>query len=129
MTLKITLVTPPDLFQNNQHSILFLDLSDQDQVKVSNWLSTVPSNEHINIYFYHGEHNVEWLMHALAISKVAYVGLNNITAITDWLAGYILSKPNVYFSTDNDDVAELFSCINNNRVENVIEFLERVFSG
>ena len=129
MTIKITLITPPDIFQNNQDSILFMGLTDIEQDHVSEWLASTDRVGNINIYFYSGEPNVDWLMHALAASTFRYIRLNNTSAITERLAGYILSKPNVYYSTDDNGLAELYSFVNVNRVNNAVDFLERVFSG
>jgi hypothetical protein len=52
---KITLITPPDIFENESYSILFIHLSESDQELVSRWLSNSNIKEHINIYFYSGD--------------------------------------------------------------------------
>jgi hypothetical protein len=43
------------------------------------------------------------------------------------LGSYILSKPNVYYATQNPDLKALMSHINNQYVPDVQTFLERVF--
>ena len=129
MTIKITLITPPDIFQNNQDSILFIGLTDIEQDRVSEWLASTDLSGNINIYFYSGEPNINWLMHSIAVSTFRYIRLNNTSAIIERLAGYILSKPNVYYSTEDAGLAELYSFINVNRVDSAVDFLERVFSG
>ena len=55
MTIKITLITPPDIFQNNQDSILFMGLTDIEQDHVSEWLASTDRVGNINIYFYSRE--------------------------------------------------------------------------
>ena len=127
METKLTLITPPDIYQNNQDSILLIDVTEKEQDEVSSWLGKNPLS--INIYFYQGEPNVPWLFHALSCATYKYINLNNMTAVSSYLAGYTLSKAGVYYSTDDKNVADLFSYINMNRVDNAVAFLERIFGG
>ena len=127
MTAKITLVTPPDIYQNDQESIMFVDLTEADQDLVSKWLGDAELS--VNIYFYQGEPNVPWFLHSLSCATYKYVNLNNMSPVTSYLAGYILSKPGVCYSTNDANVAELYSHINLNKVDDVITFLERSFNG
>jgi hypothetical protein len=124
---KITLITPPDIYQNNQKSVLFIDLNNNEQDLAIEYLKTV--DEGINVYFYSGETNVPWLLHALSCSDYKYINLNNMSAVTGYLAGYILSMPGVCYSTTDINVSMLYSYINVNKVDNVVNFLERVISG
>jgi hypothetical protein len=126
MPAKITLITPPDIFQNDQESILFVDLTTEDQDAVIKYFTNVDYS--INIYFYSGEANVPWLMHALSCSNYRYINLNNMSAITSYLIAYILSKQDVFYSIEDNSVAEIYSHINLNRVNNAIEFLKKVYS-
>lgn len=125
MATKITLITPPDIYQNDQDSILLIDLSEEEQDRVSTWLGNnlLP----LNIYYFQGEPNVPWFLHALSCSTYKYINLNNMSAVSSYLSGYTLSKVGVFYSTDDANVAELFSYINMNRVEDAVAFLERVF--
>lgn len=127
MPTKLTLITPPDIYQNNQDSVLLIDLTEKEQDDFSVWLSNNPVS--INIYFYQGEPNIPWLLHALSCSTYKYINLNNMSAVSSYLAGYTLSKHGVYYSTSDENVAQLFSHINMNRVNDVVEFLERTFGG
>lgn len=127
METKLTLITPPDIYQNNQDSILLIDVTEKEQDEVSSWLGKNPLS--INIYFYQGEPNVPWFLHALSCATHKYINLNNMTAVSSYLAGYTLSKAGVYYSTDDKNVADLFSYINMNRVDNAVAFLERIFGG
>lgn len=127
MATKLTLITPPDIYQNNQDSVLLIDLTEKEQDEVSNWLGQNPLS--INIYFYQGEPNVPWFLHALSCATYKYINLNNMTAVSSYLAGYTLSKAGVYYSTDDKNVSQLFSHINMNLVSNAVEFLERTFGG
>lgn len=127
MAKKITLITPPDIYQNSQDSILLIDLTEKEQDEVSNWLGQNPLS--INIYFYQGETNIPWLMHALSCATYKYINLNNMSAVSSYLSGYIVSKSGVYYNTTDDNVAILYSHINMNRIDNAVEFLERTVSG
>lgn len=128
MPPKITLITPPDIFQNNQDSIMLIDLTDAEQDEVSKWLGTT-SGTNINLYFYQGEENVPWFLHSLAVATHKYINLDNASKVSSYLMGYILSKHGVFYSTRDINISELFSHININRVSNAKVFLERVFSG
>jgi hypothetical protein len=125
MTAKVTLITPPDIYQNDQESVLFIDLTELEQDLVSEWLGK--ANLNINIYFYQGEPNVPWLLHALACSHYKYINLNKPSPTVGHLAGYLLGKAGVCYNVNDTDVAELYSHINLNRVDDVITFLERAF--
>lgn len=127
MTAKVTLITPPDIYQNDQESVLFIDLTDIEQDLVSTWLGKAEVS--LNIYFYQGEPNVPWLLHSLASSEYKYINLNNMSPVITYMAGYILSKPGVCYTTNDATVAELYSHINLNRVGDVIAFLEKAFNG
>lgn len=127
MPAKITLITPPDIFQNDTLSVLFFDLTDTEQDEVSAWLAK--TDIQLNIYFYQGETNVPWVLHALSCADYKYINVNNWSVISSYLAGYILSKNNVYYSTTDTNIAELYSYINNNRVKSAVDFLEQVFGG
>lgn len=127
MENKITLITPPDIYQNDQESILLIDIDEKEQDQVSKWLGKHPLS--VNIYYYQGEPNTPWFLHALACSNYKYINLNNVSAVSSYLAGYTLSKRNVFYSTSDDNVATLYSHINTNRVESAVDFLERTFGG
>jgi len=128
MPAKITLITPPDIFQNDQRSLMFIDLDETDQEQITQLLKD-DTNESFNIYFYSGETNIPWLLHSLSCSDYRLINLNNMSAVTSYLVGYILSKPNTYYITNDANIAELYSHINLGRVNNMNDFFERVLSG
>lgn len=128
MTTKITLITPPDIFQNNQESVMLIDVTEQEQDEITLWLNE-NTTEQFNVYFYQGEQNVPWFLHSLACSAYKYINLANLSPTTSYLVGYVLAKNNVFYYTDNINVSELYSHINMNRVKNITEFLERLISG
>lgn len=123
---KITLITPPDIFENSNTSILFVNLSESDQEIVSRWLSTEDIKEDLNFYVYSGEVNVSWFLYALSRCEYKYIDLNNTNYITQSLSGYMLSKSNVFYKTNDDNIGAVYSYINANRIKEIETFLERL---
>lgn len=129
MTMRLTLITPPDIFQNNQESVMLIDITEKEQDIITQFLGAVDTDEHINVYFYQGELNAPWFLHALACAQHKYINLDNMSAVTAHLASYTLSKSGVYYNTSDTYKRELYSHINVNAVTDITEFLERIFSG
>jgi hypothetical protein len=123
---KITLITPPDIFENSNTSVLFVHLSEPDQDIVSRWLSSQDIKKDLNFYFYSGEPDVPWFLHALNRCEYKYIDLNNINYITQSLSGYMLSKSEVCYKTDDDNISAVYSYINSNRITKIETFLERL---
>lgn len=122
---KITLITPPDIFQNNNESILFMHLTDEEQDSVTEYLGDYLDRD-VNIYLYSGEENIDWIFYALSCSKHKYINIDCVNHITQALSGYILSKNDVYYKTSN--LAEVYSHISTKRVDDIKHFLESIFS-
>jgi hypothetical protein len=128
MSLKITLITPPDIFENDNESIFLINLNEEDQNAATDWLSKYDSEKDLNIYFYQGEINMPWFLHAMAVSTYKYIDIDANRPMTDLLAGYILGKNNVYYKTADQNTAAVYNYINSNRVSNVVTFFERAIS-
>jgi hypothetical protein len=128
MENKITLITPPDFYENGNKSILLMSMSDEEQEAVSQWLGKNNIKQDINIYTYQGESNIEWLLYALGRSDYKYINLDSTDAITNIMASYIVSRPNVFYSSENEDIVKLINYLNNNNVDNIENFLERIFN-
>jgi hypothetical protein len=120
----ITLITPPDIFENENTSILLMNISDQEQEESSHWLATHTVDKPINLYYYQGEPNMGWLFHAIAISKGVYLNCNNDSDVTKWITSYVVGKPNVWYKSDDVNLNNLLSYINQKQVKNITEFLE-----
>lgn len=129
MTIGVTLITPPDIYQNDKSSIMLIDIPFEEQEDVSLWLGNRSENIDINIYFYQGEFNAPWFLHSMACCNHKYINLDHASPMSKNLASYLLSKNNVFYSTSDKNLSELYSHINLNKVSNAIEFLERIFSG
>jgi len=125
---KITLITPPDFFQNDQQSVMLVDLREEEQDAVTKWLLAL-GNININIYYYQGELELPWLLHSYTAADYRYINVANASTITGIMCSYLLSKPNSYYSAHDELVLASLSHINTNRVNDAIDFLERIIDG
>ena len=123
---KITLITPPDIYENSNLSILFVHLTDEEQDAVSRWLSNNDILDDVNIYMYSGETNVTWLLYALSRSDYKYINIDCVNYITQSLSGYILGKNNTYYKTSDENIAAVYSHINSKSITTVEQFLESI---
>ena len=129
MNGKITLITPPDIFENGNKSILLVNLNDIEQDAVSKWLSESTFEQNLNIYFYSGETNIPWFFHAVGCCEHKYINLDGDNYVIKAISGYVLGKNNFSYKTVDENLASVYSYINNNRVTRVEDFLERALSG
>lgn len=123
---KITLITPPDIFENSNISILLAHLTEEEQDEATAWLSNTSFDQDLNIYFYNGEQNVAWFLYALNRSDYKYINIDSSNYITQALSGYALGKSNTYYSTADANLTQVYSHINSKKVTNVKEFLEGI---
>ena len=128
MANKITLVTPPDFYENSNFSILFIGMTDKDQDLASAWLGKNETYPDCNFYYFQGENNMEWLLYALHRSDAIFLNFNVDRAIINIMGSYILSRPNVYYTTEDDNIKALMSYVNNQYLPNITDFLEKVFN-
>lgn len=125
MTIKITLVTPPDIYQNDSDGIFLINLSESEQTAATQWLSEFDTEQDVNIYFYQEEVDVPWFLHSMAVSKYKYIELNANLDIGFMLASYLLSKQNTFYSGTNQSVLAVYNYLNKNQVSGVVDFFER----
>jgi hypothetical protein len=128
MANKITLITPPDIYENSNKSILFVNIDDKDQELASKWLANKELSCNINFYVFSGESNISWLLHASGVSEYSFINLDNLNTIGTAISSYLLGKSKFFYLTENEDLAAVYSHINLNRVSNIEKFLEKVFS-
>lgn len=128
MKAKVTFITPPDIFENLNISILLMNPSDKDQDAASIWLSENLQDININIYYFQGEPEIPWLLHALNVSHCVYFNLDNLPDVSTVMMSYVLGKPNVFYTTTNPHIKSIASYINNQSVESITNFFERVLN-
>ena len=126
---KITLITPPDIFENSNPGILFAHIDDEEQDFISKWLANTDIDQDINFYVYTGETNVSWFLYALNLCEYKYINIDCVNYITQALSGYALSKSNVFYKTQDVNLAGVYSHINSNRIEHIKTFLESILGG
>lgn len=127
MKNKITLITPPDFFENESPGILLIDINSSYQEQMTEFLTNSTYEKDLNIYFYMGENDPKWLLYALSKAKITYVDIDNLTQASKELQSYILGKATVFYSTHNPDLAQTLELINKNRVPDLSYFLENQF--
>jgi hypothetical protein len=125
---NITLITPPDFFENDNFSVLFLGMTESDQDKTSRWLAQCEDTNTLNLYCYQGENNLPWLLYALNRADIKFLNFDSDYPIINFLGSYMLGKPNVYYTTQNTDLKELMSHINNRFVPDVETFLNETLN-
>lgn len=128
MKNKITLITPPDFFENNEFSLLLVGLNDVNQQSMTTYLSNLEFDKNINIYFHMDENEPTWILYSLGKSSFCFMDLDNTKSAAATLSAYILSKPNTYYSTTNEYLATQVKVINSNRVPDFDFFLQEILS-
>lgn len=126
MTGKITLITPPDIFENSNPSVLFVHITDEEQDVISRWLGSADFKTDINFYVYSGEPNAMWFLYAMNRCEHKYINIDCVNYITQALSGYALSKSGTFYKTQDENLAAVYSHINSNRVNQVEQFLESI---
>lgn len=129
MNGKITLITPPDFFENLNTSILFCNIDEQQQERISKWFNLSNLNQDLNFYVYTDETDLAWIFNAFNLCNFKYMNLDNANTITKNLASYWLAKNNTYYNITDDNIAAMYSMVNNNRISNIETFLERILIG
>jgi hypothetical protein len=125
---KITLVTPPDYFENSNISILLVGFSQKDQEDTSVWLKDNDVTPDINFYYYQGEDTIEWLLYALARADYTYINCENDSPIIQKLLTYMVSRPNVFWNSQSEDTVKILTCLSNKQVNTIEDFLKGIFS-
>lgn len=126
---KITLITPPDFYENANQSVLFFHTSEQEQDTISKWLKQITFSDDLNLYVYTDETNLPWIFYAFSRCEYKYINFDNMNSITQALGGYLVSRNDVFYHTSDENLASIYSHINCNRVSNVEDFLERILIG
>ena len=123
--MKITLITPPDIFENSNPSIGFFNISDLEQTQASEWFALKEQQLHLNLYFYQSETDINWFFYAVNASEYIFLNVDNLKGISTHMVSYMLSMPNVFYNCSDINLSELYGHINQNRI-NIKDFLERV---
>lgn len=126
MNGKITLITPPDFYENSNTSILFINITEQEQDTVSQWLGSSGLQQDLNLYVYDEDTNVSWFLYAASRCEYKYINLDHTNYITQALSGHILGKNGVYYLTSDVNLGAVLGHINTNKVDSIDIFLESI---
>lgn len=126
MNNKFTFITPPDVYENFNMSILFVHTDDNDKEKIIKWLSNSTFDQNINIYLFDKEIDIQWLFHYSSISKFKYINIDKTTIITHPLTSYLIGKYDFCYNTTDINLSQVFGHLSNNKVNQIEKFLERV---
>lgn len=128
MSNKITLITPPDFFENSNPGIMLIGFDDAQQDQTSQWLGENDFKSDINLYYYQGEDTIEWLLYALAKANCVLVNADCTYPSVQRLLSYMLGRSNVWYTTQDTELRQLFNHINGHYVNSVTEFFESIFN-
>lgn len=124
---KITLITPPDFFENESFSVIFINLKETDQDVVSKWLAENPIDIDLNIYFYSSEIDISWLLFAISRSNYRFIDLDSLNTNTETISSYLLGKTNTFYKCSDINKSSVLSYINQNKISDIEKFLKKVF--
>lgn len=113
---EITLITPPDVLNNDAYSILVICPTDDKKQSINNILST--ANIHLNLYFYENEFdNVEWLINLIKKVDIAIIDVDNCNTSVQTFLSHFIAQPNTFYLTNNSIM--LYNLISKNRIYNL----------
>ena len=116
----INLITPPDKLFNNNTSILLVNPSDYLKEDINTCLKNIKQD--LNLYLYE-ESDITWLLDVINSVDYILLDINNVQD-NHWVIGYILSKQNCFYLTNDRELS--YNNVNRNRVYDAKQFLEGV---
>lgn len=111
---EVTVITPPDFIANDNLKIVLIYPGVEVRKSINQILKT--ATQDIDLYLYEDANNqdIDWLLQRVLTSDVVILDLDNCSSIVKNLAGYLISRKNVFYLT-NDEVTPYYM-ISNNRV-------------
>lgn len=128
---KINIITKPDKLFNDNISFLLLYPNNALRTEFQNIIADVDKS--LNIYMYdviesESEiHDIDWLLSILHLSHTVIVDIDNCDPIVRSIMGYIISKPNVYWLTGQENIA--YNKISNNRIYALDTVFDMLYDG
>lgn len=110
---KITVITPPDKIFNLNISYLLVKPS----LEVSQQFQTILSHgdEDLNVFIYDSDEvDIDWLLSVACQVDVVIIDIDNCDPITKSFVTFMLSRPNVYYITNNELIP--YNLISKNRI-------------
>ena len=144
---QITLVTPPDFFQNQNKSFCLINFSKRDKDSFADQLNKHMPDEDITVYLWddnnfsvtdsvekndpnyesylkewrHNQTNRDynWLLNACKVATTVILNMEYISKPLMIWSGYILTLSKTHFINGNESEAKTLGVLNRNRIESV----------
>lgn len=121
----ISLITPPDILNNDAYSILIVCPSADKKQMINDILST--SNMYLNLYLYESSFDdISWLVGLIKQVDVAFIDVDNCDSSVRTFLSHFIAQPNTFYLT-NDNVTP-YNLISKNRVYDFL-LLEKIIRG
>lgn len=123
---EVTVITPPDFLANDNLKIVLICPGVEVRKSINQILKDI--NEDVDLYLYDDadSNDIDWLLQRVLTSDISILDLDHCPSIVKNLAGYLISRKNVFYLT-NDEVTPYYM-ISNNRIYDLYwlkETLER----
>ncbi len=153
---QITLVTPPDFFQNQNKSFCLINFSKRDKDSFADQLNLYMPNEDVTVYLWddnnfsvtdsvdknspgyaayekewqHNQTNRDynWLLNACRESSTVILNMDYISKPLMIWSGYILTLSKTHFINSNEAEAKTLNVLNRNRTESVPNLFQKLNS-
>jgi len=125
---KINLISPPDKLFNSHLSFNLVCATDKEKEQLSFALGKSDSNNDIDIYVYNNENNVVWLFEILNRKNLTYINLDNIHDNVVQYTSYIISLPNVYYTTSDEIKTANYQLLSTNKIDSFDDFIQRILN-
>lgn len=121
----ITLITPPDVLNNDAYSMLIICPSEEYKILINNILSE--SNMHLNLYWYESRFDsIDWIINLLKKMDVVFVDVDNSDNEVRMFLSHIIAQPNTFYLTRDNNTP--YNLISKNRVYDFV-WLENFVRG
>ena len=151
---QITLVTPPDFFQNQNSSFCLINFSKRDKDSFADQLNKHMPNEDVTVYLWddnnfsvtdtvektdprydayvkewqHNQTNRDytWLLNACRVANTVILNMDYISKPLMVWSGYILTLSKTHFINGNEAEAKTLGVLNRNRTQSVIHLFQKL---
>lgn len=151
---QITLVTPPDFFQNQNKSFCLINFSKRDKDSFADQLNRYMPNEDVTVYLWddnnfsvtdtvgktdpsyetylkewkHNQTNRDynWLLNACKVATTVIINMEYISKPLMVWSGYILTLSKTHFINGNEAEAKILGVLNRNRTESVVHLFQKL---
>lgn len=123
MNEKINIITPPDLLNTLDLSILLVYPSNELKLDVQRFIETF--DDGVNVYLYEDFNNLEnfnWLLHVRSVADYVILDIDNLDHQHRDAISFLIAHNNVYWLSRGNN--PIYSAISRNRIYD-LDFLQR----